>query len=320
MRHFLLTILFTLANSTTDNLTFTNTSKIKYTPLTTPTFQISKSIDVDPSAQGGKLKKWDKNDPHRPDATILDFKVSTTDLKNNTWTCLRFKFSMTISLFQTFSNGSVSQYDKVMTDETTFNEGSTCNVLYLNFENDGNSNPDNPDYKPATIRLQFSIQQSVKEYDDNEIYYLESINLNNLYFGKNATIKAESKNIFIKQGPVPSDADNSTTFTPLEADLTQSFKCYFGFHCKTKNLIPNTANETIKISFSKVRIQLYPKFDTDASNEYLDFKWKPTFTCDADISLALPIIVGVGLACIVIFTIVGYIIAKRKSSYAYEEL
>ena len=73
------------------------------------------------------------------------------------------------------------------------------------------------------------------------------------------------------------------------------------------------------LTFSQFRMQYspLPAFE-DAINS--GKSWKRVFSCDNDISKVLPIIVGVILGLIIVFTVAGYFVAKRRSRHAYEEL
>ena len=110
---------------------------------------------------------------------------------------------------------------------------------------------------------------------------------------------------------------NDPSALPTEANLQESFKCYFGFTKTANNTSPtldkNTAQQ-VEFNFSKFRMQM---FDQNQANTD---SWKPTLSCDSDVSKVLPIIVGVVLASIVVFTLVGYVIARKRSRHAYEEL
>merc|ERR1712000_7702 len=299
------------------------------------------SIIQDTTTQAG-TKKLPISDPLQSNATIVMFTVTASDDKGHKWPCLQVHFAMTLILsnYTKFDNSSSSFNEPIaltMTNKTKIsNIRSTCNNIFLWYENDGDDNNSSShlqyqidqESKPS-INLSFAVEQSKKDYQDLEIFYLQSISAKDLQFpvksgNETKNEMASSTIVFHKEdaevNPLANDTDK---FTPVEAAISSSYKCYFGFKASGNNENPNgEPNEVLSLKFAKFRMQMNPDF----SNKFEKFKdsdsvhWKPTLSCDADISTVLPIIVGCSLIGIVVLTIAGYFIAKRRHRYAYQEL
>ena len=76
----------------------------------------------------------------------------------------------------------------------------------------------------------------------------------------------------------------------------------------------NIIDGDVAMKFSQFRLEMYAEFDKRATDMNTKSPWKRIFSCDADISKILPIIVGCALGGIVLLTLVGYIIAKKRST------
>jgi len=241
---------------------------------------------------------------------VIQFRVSTKDKDGQEWTCLRVEFNIGIHLESTSNSTSSPTY---ITNTTTINDTSNCSQLVLNFNNSSTS----------LIDLQFEQQQSEKETEDVQIFFMKKVSLTEIPVrASSSPINADFE--FIPEGPVSLDFSNETSpaQTPVELEIHNSFKCYRGFE-----MSGNTTNEnhveqkdTVVLSFTKFKLEMYEKFDKKATDMNMKSPWKRIMSCDADISKVLPIIVGCVLGAIVFFTLIGYIIAKKRSSHAYEEL
>lgn len=296
--------------------------------------KFTKSVSYDSTAQGGTINKSKNNN------TILTFKVETTDdSKNETFTCLNVQFSLKVDLsnvtttsLDPATNKTISKtenFNLTMTEKTTLSEKySTCDTLFLNFEGPGEDDVVD-DGQMSSLKLKFSIEQSEKDDADVEIFYLQNLQAEKLSFaGHPGAVTIP----FVKEGsPLPDDAPKYDS-TPIEANLKQSFKCYFGFQKSSKNIarpedlspspkspqlnIPDSdlSDQMLTFSISKFRMQMFKAYQQDTSI------WLPTLSCDNDVSKILPTIVGVILASIVVLTIAGYIVARKRSRHAYEEL
>lgn len=238
---------------------------------------------------------------------VIQFRVSTTDKDGQEWTCLRVEFNLEIQLE---GSNSTSTF---ITDTTTINDTSNCSQLVLNLNNSTSS----------LIDLQFEQQQSEKETEDIQIFFMKKVSLTEIPIPSVDTpINADFE--FIPEGPVSLDFTNETTpaQTPVELEIHNSFKCYRGFEMSGNTTDENHVEQktTVILGFTKFKLEMYASFDKKATDMNMKSPWKRIMSCDADISKVLPIIVGCTLGAIVFFTLVGYIIAKKRSSHAYEEL
>lgn len=236
---------------------------------------------------------------------VIQFRVSTTDKDGQEWTCLRVEFNLEIQL-----EASNSTF---ITNTTTINDTSNCSQLVLNFNN----------LTTSLIDLQFEQQQSEKETEDVQIFFMKKVSLAEIPIpGLENPINADFE--FIPEGPVSLDFTNETARaqTPVELEIHNSFKCYRGFEMSGNTTDENHVEkkETVFLGFTKFKLEMYANFDKKATDMNMKSPWKRIMSCDADISKVLPIIVGCTLGAIVFFTLVGYIIAKKRSSHAYEEL
>ena len=204
----------------------------------------------------------------------------------------------------------------VITNTTTINETSNCDQLVLNYQGSTDS----------IIRLEFEQQTSEKDTENVNIFFLKKVSLSEIpiqYIPKPVNVDFE----FVPENHKPKESelisnDTIPIQTPVELDIHNSFKCYRGF-----KMIGNTTDENhvelaenIELSFTKFKLEKYAEYDKKAEDMNMKSPWKRICSCDADISKVLPIIVGCALGAIVFFTLVGYIIAKKRSSHAYEEL
>jgi len=240
---------------------------------------------------------------------VIQFRVSTTDKDGQEWTCLRVEFNLEIQL-DTSNSTSDSTF---ITNTTTINDTSNCSQLVLNLNNSTSS----------LIDLQFEQQQSEKETEDVQIFFMKKVSLTEIPIPSFETpINADFE--FIPEGPVSLDFTNETTpaQTPVELEIHNSFKCYRGFEMTGNTTDENHVEQktTVVLGFTKFKLEMYASFDKKATDMNMKSPWKRIMSCDADISKVLPVIVGGTLAAIVIFTLAGYIIAKKRSSHAYEEL
>lgn len=236
--------------------------------------------------------------------TVIQFRVSQTS-EDGEWTCLRAEFSLDIAL-QLESNG----YMNYVTSNTTVNKNeSNCSQLVLKLQPDSDE----------LVRLLFEQDKSQKEGQDVDIFYMKKVQVEGIQFaGTNTSVNADFEYIPEGKKIVNATYDQS----PVELETHNSFKCYKGF-----SLIGNNTDENhrktdggVELSFSKFRLEMYAEFDKRATDMNMKSPWKRIYSCDADISTILPIIVGCALGGIVLLTLVGYIIAKKRSSHAYEEL
>lgn len=302
---------------------------------------IKKSVSYDGTAQGGSINQNRKNN------TILTFEVKKTDSEGNVFVCLKVKFALTILLQNvTSSFESQDQEQKITLSQSMTNATNaelhldSCENLLLNWENAGDD-PENKEGSNPTILLKFSVEQSEKDGGNVQIYYLQNLQADDLDFiEKSSKNKNGTSNIahhkaetilgpFTKEGPTkpkyqqdPQDTDDLPQTTPVEASIDQSFKCYFGFENENKNNFrdPVTGKlndqEMVHFKFDHFQMQINEKFDKENVNA-----WKPVLSCDYDVSRILPVVVGAVLGGIVVFTIVGYFIAKKRSErHSYQEL
>ena len=239
--------------------------------------------------------------------TVVQFRVSNTNEQGQEWTCLRVEFNLEILLENTDYNSTF------ITNTTTINETSNCSQLVLNLNNSTSS----------LIDLQFEQQQSEKETEDVQIFFLKKVSLLKIPIPDfNAPVNADFE--FVPEGQKPKDiiANETTVQTPVELEIHNSFKCYRGFDLSGNITDENHLDlkQTVELSFTKFKLEMYASFDKKATDMNMKSPWKRIYSCDADISKVLPIIVGCALGAIVFFTLVGYIIAKKRSTHAYEEL
>lgn len=283
--------------------------------------RFSQGWSYDSTAQGGSQNINRKNN------TIGNFIVYQYDEKlNKTFPCLKVQFTLKTSLSNVTPNTNQTDtlplsFNQTMTEKTKINEEySNCQHLILDWEPD-TKHPETEN--PAQLSLQFQIDTSTKDDFDTKIFYLEYIKADNFLYQDH---RAEASLEFQKEQaltPPPNEESDKDT-TPVEANFLQSFKCYFGFSVNGNNTAVkneesegNMKDQILEFEFKKFRMEMYTQY----SDEIADgTKWRPVYSCDNDISKTLPIIVGCVLALIVIGTIGGYIVAKRRSSYAYQEI
>ena len=173
-----------------------------------PLLSFKQTSSVDPTAQGGTLNKSIKNE------TILTFEVSQFDPKKNaSFVCLRAQFALYLELLNVpiENRSQKSNFNQSMTAKTKLSEKySTCDTLLLNFEHDGSD--DNSNLDLPTLKLKFSIEQSEKNDNDVEIFYLQNLQAEHLDFEGH---KAGTVIPFAKEGtPLPDDEERDQ-FTPI---------------------------------------------------------------------------------------------------------
>lgn len=297
-----------------------------------PLLSFHSFVTYDPSAQGGTINENRQND------TILNFQVHKLDTNlNKTFICLKASFSLSVELNNlTLGENQENPYNFIqqMTSKTTLSQQfSNCETLLINWENDGSAE-DN-----ASMSMQFSIEESVKNDYDQKIFYLQKLQIDNFKFENytsfpNITFPGETIISYNKEGPIINPGDNSDLIdptTPVEAEFEKAFKCYFGFFTYNKNQaqnnLPTFNNQSFDLSdsnlvfnFKNFKTEMYETYSQDNDASAGGNTWKPIYSCDNDVSKTLPIIVGCVLAIIVIGTVGGYFVAKRRSRVVYEQL
>lgn len=257
----------------------------------------SKDVVIDGSLQDKELRD-----------TVIQFRVSTTNDKGQEWTCLRLEFNL-----QILSNTGEKYNSSFVTNTTTINEISNCSQLVLNFENSTDS----------IINLQFEQQQSEKETEDVQIFYMKKASINQIPIpGFAEPLNSDFEFVPESQKMPKFSNDTIPVQTPVELEIHNSFKCYRGFNMigNATNANHVSLNRTAELIFTKFKLEMYESYEKKATDMNMKSPWKRIYSCDADISKTLPIIVGCALGAIVFFTLIGYIIAKKRSTHAYEEL
>jgi len=236
--------------------------------------------------------------------TKVQFRVEKSeddpDNANSTrkWGCLRTEFALTISLND--DNGVIEQVE--MNSNSKLNTaGSNCDSLLIDFNGDDDD---------GTLLFDFKEDQSSKGDDDVTIFYLQQFKVRGIKFPNSSSPPVETTIQFTKESNQPA---MNLTVTPIESVIECSFKCFNGF------VLPDVNNDNVTLSFdfTQFHVEMYPQYDPIAET---NAEWKRIFTCDADISKVLPVLVGCVLAAIIILTIAGYWIARRRGRHAYEEL
>lgn len=237
-------------------------------------------------------------------SSLLQFRIEQTNDQNQTWTCLRLEFTMKSNL-----NLNGKTVSNVMTNSTVPASVSNCSTLQLNLVGDAETN---------TVTLNFLEQTT--EHGTSTIF-LTSIYGRALTFQtSNRTLAGEARANFVPEGSLPT---NTSFVTPVEVNgQDSSFRCYNGFSTAPLTNIAQNAieNSTVSFEFRQFRLERYPEYTTKAAELKDDSPWQRILSCDEDISTVLPILVGCVLAGIVLITLVGYVIARRRSQHAYEEL
>lgn len=234
---------------------------------------------------------------------LLEFQIKATDTeKNVTWICNRVQFALSMD----FLYGDNATYSQInLNNKTVVNEDvSTCDSLTLFF----NGFDEKAEY-PEILKLDFLQEEGFNDNGDSEFIYLSEVKIEHISYAE--TREATTTFDFVEQQA----KNENNTNTPIEFDPVEySFKCYNGF-----SMAYNSTEYSVEVKFSQFRHQ-YSK--TASSDDAVNSgkTWKRVFSCDNDISSILPIIVGVVLTLIIILTIVGYFVAKKRSSHAYEEL
>jgi len=235
---------------------------------------------------------------------LLDFKVTATNEKNETWICNRLQFALSMRFDELVNNGT--SVDVHLSNKTVVNEdASNCQVIEL-FLGGENKEAENQ----QIIKFDFTEEEGFNDNGDSRYIYLQEVEISHVIAG--------DRDISANFDFVEQQAKNeNNTNTPVEFNPDDSFKCYNGFSMTSKDEFDVEIKSTL--TFSQFRMQYSPlPSSEDAINS--GKSWKRVFSCDNDISKVLPIIVGVILGLIIVFTIAGYFVAKRRSSHAYEEL
>jgi len=234
---------------------------------------------------------------------VMQFRVVKTDTdKNETFTCLRVEFALGITL---------DDKSKAMTNTTVMDSISNCSSLQLDLEG----------LVPAgkelfnTVTVSFDEEKSQNEGKDTEIIYMNQVTARAISIG-NETV--EGSWYFTRQGT----ANENQTATPAEVEMLDwSFKCYNGFSMsQTIDSSVGGEPQILSLNFHQFRMERYPEYSDKAAQLEDNSTWQRILSCDADISKVLPILIGCVLAAIILVTLIGYMIARRRSSYAYEEL
>jgi len=237
-------------------------------------------------------------------SSLLQFRVVTTDDQNRNWTCLRLEFSLEFKL-----NVGGDDIISSMMNGTVPDSVSNCSTLQLNLLG-----------SPSTNTVTLSFLEQTTEHGTSTTYLTSLYGRGISFDTVNGTATGEARINYVAEGSVPS---NTSFVTPVEVNSRESsFRCYNGFATpELTNIAKDAENDsTLSFVFKQFRLERYLEYNENAVDLEDDSPWQRILSCDADISTVLPILVGCVLAGIVLVTLVGYFIARRRSQHAYEEL